>query len=330
MLRRALSILIPMCLCGPLSCDFPAGPGSTGTWTVTQIPGTSTFHAIHSTDALNGWIVGDRGTILHSTDGGLSWTPRQDVIPRLLYCITFVDPQNGWIGGDSATVLHTSDGGVSWVRQYPGTDSVRMIMAMSFCSPTIGCVVTNSGQISRTTDGGSTWVLQASGTNWALTAVHLASPGQGWAIATNRLALRTTDGGEHWETHPLGLSGPAMLTDIFFIDERTGWITSDLAASSAMVDGTPLLVTTDAGTTWSTVSTVPMLSVRAIWFTERATGWLIGGGQVLASQDGGRSWGPSYSSDSDFFVDMFFSDPHRGWVLGYYGTLLRYQSPGGL
>jgi photosystem II stability/assembly factor-like uncharacterized protein len=121
-----------------------------------------------------------------------------------------------------------------------------------------------------------------------------------------------------------------MLTDIFFIDERTGWITSDLAASSAMVEGTPLLLTTDAGATWSTVSTVPILSVRAVWFTERENGWLIGGGQVLASRDGGRSWDASYTSDSDFFVDMFFSDPHRGWVLGYDGKLLRYQSPGGL
>jgi hypothetical protein len=75
-------------------------------------------------DSNNGWIVGSFGTLLHTTNGGATWTTVDPGTSDSFSSIHFINSQHGWIAGgnnDDATILHTSDGGNTWVAEDPGT-----------------------------------------------------------------------------------------------------------------------------------------------------------------------------------------------------------------
>lgn len=80
-------------------------------------PVKSEFYKVIFTDPGHGWIVGDRGTILFSPDGGKTWS----VVPspvkgKFLQDIYFVDARVGFAAGEKGTFLKTEDGGKTWVK----------------------------------------------------------------------------------------------------------------------------------------------------------------------------------------------------------------------
>jgi hypothetical protein len=62
------------------------------------------------TDANNGWAVGYPGTILHTTNGGASWSPQSSGTTNYLYGVAFTDANNGWAVGRYGTILHHGGG----------------------------------------------------------------------------------------------------------------------------------------------------------------------------------------------------------------------------
>lgn len=75
-------------------------------------------------DKGNIWITLDRGTLIHSLDGGRRW---RDAIPLGIVNpgdgevgpVQFVDPQHGWVAGQTALlpmIFRTTDGGQHWMR----------------------------------------------------------------------------------------------------------------------------------------------------------------------------------------------------------------------
>ena len=75
-----------------------------------------------------GWIVGgDPGVfpsniphrvILHTTDGGNSWSAQySEAYESLLRSIIFVDQNNGYATGESGVIMKTMDGGSNWSLQ---------------------------------------------------------------------------------------------------------------------------------------------------------------------------------------------------------------------
>ena len=51
---------------------------SSGTWKVTPTGTTGWWRSVHFSDKLNGWLSGDRGKVIHTTDGGKSWKKQRD------------------------------------------------------------------------------------------------------------------------------------------------------------------------------------------------------------------------------------------------------------
>src|SRR5437660_8132005 len=68
-----------------------------------------------------GWAVGDGGTILHTSNGGSTWSPQTSGSNSSLLGVAFPDATNGWAVGSPGTILHTSDGGSTWSPQTSGT-----------------------------------------------------------------------------------------------------------------------------------------------------------------------------------------------------------------
>ena len=75
------------------------------------------FNAIVFTDSLHGTVVGTKGAILHTTDGGDSWTIQASGVKTELGSVSFSDSLNGTIVGELGIILRTTNGGYSWVKQ---------------------------------------------------------------------------------------------------------------------------------------------------------------------------------------------------------------------
>lgn len=72
-----------------------------------------------------GYICGNEGIILKTTDGGFQWVKQASTVEIdvdtnvniILDDIVFIDSLQGWISGKGGTILHTINGGLTWVKQ---------------------------------------------------------------------------------------------------------------------------------------------------------------------------------------------------------------------
>tara|TARA_R110001599_G_scaffold353880_1_gene601996 strand:+ start:108599 stop:109603 length:1005 start_codon:yes stop_codon:yes gene_type:complete len=76
------------------------------------------FTSVKFVDELNGYAVGEFGTVLSTTDGGENWSAMES-LPNEFYPMAadFLDATTGWIGGLDGVIWQTEDGGMSWQRQ---------------------------------------------------------------------------------------------------------------------------------------------------------------------------------------------------------------------
>jgi photosystem II stability/assembly factor-like uncharacterized protein len=163
-----------------------------------------------------GWAVGGNAEvnevdlILHTTDGGRTWTRQRSGAPQLVRAIHFVDGKRGWAVGmtvdlDSgehgiSRVLATTDGGKSWSQQFA---SPRSFFDVYFSDPLHGWAVGDRSAVYATADGGATWVSQTRFTTE--NAVRVAAAGK--TMAAN--------------------GRPRTYSEIAFLDISNGWAGGD-------------------------------------------------------------------------------------------------------
>lgn len=115
-----------------------------------------TLFCVTFADALNGWTCGNFGTILHTTDGGLTWDPLNSNTDLPLYTI-FIKNGRGWCVGDKGAYLTSVDGGLTWKCEEETIKSKLWFRDVFFTSPEKGWVVGASGTVISTEDGGRNW-----------------------------------------------------------------------------------------------------------------------------------------------------------------------------
>ncbi len=120
-------------------------------------------------DALNGWMfgasastIGTNTDILHTTDGGLSWTTQATNVGSVK-AIYFSDVLHGWIVGRNALLMRTTDGGANWTTLSNTNQNTeaqfRSVYALNANVCYFGSSVSGSPEeyILKTTDGGNSW-----------------------------------------------------------------------------------------------------------------------------------------------------------------------------
>jgi photosystem II stability/assembly factor-like uncharacterized protein len=286
------------------------------------------FHGLHFTDQNNGWVVGDSGRILNTSNGGNTWSPQESGTLATLKCVYFAKPSKGWIGAGNNSIGTTTDGGVSWSWQHPAGEPRRTFMAISFVNDNTGWIVDNYAGILHTDDGGLTWAPQTSGTTWGITSVQFLDAREGWATATNRVVLHTTDGGNNWTTITLDILdyGKKVVVDyedICFVNRSRGWIATTSALSDTDSHPTPLVSTTNTGQTWSCQQTPENMFVNAISFANDHVGWGAASGGILYTRDGGAHWTYQLQFPSALFVDVCLVGQSKCWALTFAGSIYR-------
>src|SRR5215217_6891781 len=101
-----------------------AAAPATATWQLqSPLPTRYALNAIDLVSASEGWAVGEQGTILHTTDSGLTWAAQTVPGGATVYAVTFVDALHG-IAGSNNTVLYTTNGGATWTAGTGVTGSI--------------------------------------------------------------------------------------------------------------------------------------------------------------------------------------------------------------
>lgn len=178
------------------------------------------------------------------------------------------------------------------------------------------------------------WTQQQSGTMAWLHGVYFLDERKGWAAGSNGMILATTDGGENWRALERRPTEDAI-RDIFFTDERTGWIVCERDIYKLRTKDearTYLMKTLDAGRNWQRINVTGADSdarlVRAI-FTRDGRGWAFGEAGILYStRDGGMTWTRRPSPTRYLLLGGTFLDAERGWLVGAGATILQ-TSDGG-
>lgn len=169
-----------------------------------------------------GWVVGSKGVILYTDDGGVSWVSQTSNTTAQLNSVQFVDDNTGWIVGDNGVILHTTNGGGIWTTQASGT--INNLKSVKFVTPDNGYVVGWEGTILRTIDGGTTWGLQTH-PDITFSSVDFLNETEGWAVG-NKIGystmLRTINGGETWS--PVYAGTTNSLASINFVNGTDGWV----------------------------------------------------------------------------------------------------------
>jgi photosystem II stability/assembly factor-like uncharacterized protein len=201
-------------------------------WSFYRYPDSAQyFYSITFADTLNGWMCGFNGTVVKTTNGGVSWFPAQRdsgagaSFPA--YDLRFYNKAYGFACGGfydiGGVIWKTTDSGMNWVSTQAGSepfgdifyfDSLNVIAA--------GGDYEFGANIARTTDGGVSWEYLPLNIFGIATAVSFRTPDEGWlALSFSGNLARSTNGGISWQMIPAPDSSGVY--DIMFLNERHGW-----------------------------------------------------------------------------------------------------------
>ncbi len=329
-----------------------------------QVPASTglqgTIHDVVFTDSTNGWLVGEKGMIFHTTDGGENWSGLKHPISGVnVWSLFMLDATHGWIGGSAWSVLkmddagahvlvRTRNGGVTWQERAIPELCEGPIRDIGFVDPYNGWLVSEKGTILRTHDGGSNWKpIENAPVDVAidLWSISMVDAWHGWIGASKgclltikdtqtHTLLRTWDGGTTWQAQAIPELGAHPINDVAFLDADKGWVVSEAGT---------ILYTKDGGVTWAPLSLdtkqVFDTELRAICVLDPSHAW-IGGAhgtlltttydtqhRLVRTTNAGSNWQlldlKSELGEDGLINDFQFVDQKNGWLVSKNGTILQ-------
>ncbi|MGC2694362.1 MAG: YCF48-related protein [Candidatus Angelobacter sp.] len=272
-----------------------------------------------------GWVTGAANTILHTKDGGNTWTAELGGDPHAqgeeLKHAFFKDSKHGWAQAWS-TMFRTTDG-ETW-QQVKGEVRGNAV----FVSDLRGFYA-SGGRLDVTLDGGKTWKqiftcrakMEANGLTQErdcdLASFDFPTPTVGYAMHEARVTAKTEDGGATWRV----LVGPEepgdqRVNSVFFLDANTGYeVRGDLH----------LYRTTDGGQTWQGVIAKLAAGNPQVKFAGHEVGWSLYGNTWAYSVDGGKRWTTREVRFPASVTAFCMPTSDRGYAVGDHGMIYRYR-----
>jgi photosystem II stability/assembly factor-like uncharacterized protein/putative cell wall-binding protein len=199
-----------------------------------------------------------------------------------------------------------------------------------FADPTHGYITHTWGGVSYTSDGGTTWVNRQVG---AASNMHVrdisflgGDPNKPVVVGWGGLIRTSTNAGVSW-TARTNTYGPWPLP--LRLDTDHLWTVDFADASKGYIGGSGLnkfQVTGDGGATWAYHSQSATIPVDGRWIRfapDGLHGWYAVGDKILATSDGGVTWGLQYSGAPGYFACIHAQDAQRAWAVGSGGMIVR-------
>lgn len=311
------------------------------------------------TTAAEVWVVGDRGLVAHTIDGGATWADRSIDTSSHLRDIHWFGEGHVVVVGDRGALHETTDGGLSWdpLPHPAGTTDLNVV---GFASPTAGWIGGDDGTMLSTIDG-KTWSDASPGLRGDILSGQALSNGQ-------MLATTSLGGVSVGSDRGFGSIFTAdEIRDADFVDPDNGVVlyvdkgvqsvgvrtAGDWTHGPITLDDTALgvsrhgdriavvgwrgstLVSHDAGLTWdSSFDHVPdpdwhQTQLFDVCFDGAGTGLAVGSaGAIYRTTDHGITWSKQESgSDQDFWA-CWITDGGVGFAVSFDGDVVRSQDGG--
>jgi photosystem II stability/assembly factor-like uncharacterized protein len=299
---------------------------------------TNDLGKVQFVSATEGWISGQNGNLLHTTNGGAVWNivtpfPNDTVISASdpAVSMSWVNQTHGWkinwfgssFGDAHGAVIHkTTDGGQTWTKNILTTNIGDAGFQIQFVDELNGRVLiinflNGTAQFLKTTDGGNNWTpFTGAG------IFYFVDVNNGWSYSGSGAQganppfniYHTTNGGTDWNKQ-FSDTLPGNFHSMQFIDLNNGWIVGD---------SSKVLKTTDGGLTWTGVNTgINHLSQsKCVFFLNTNVGWIgtndgditnSPAREVLHTTNGGASWEKQNIQNTEGIFSIFFWDEDNGW-----------------
>jgi len=282
-------------------------------------------------DRQQGWAVGDRGAIWHTTDGGRQWRLQRSGVNCRLSAVCFVSPETGWAAGGfshpylhtgSGVLLFTEDGGKHWNRHTKLL--LPPLVRMRFFDSRVGVAIAlpsamfPSG-IFFTHSAGRGWDPMPGERGRGLQTGDFLDVRNGALAGSDVPGLVNRHGIIRVEpSEPLaGIRLPARLG---LTAPNGGWLIGQ---------GGLVLRTAERGAEWH-LPPGELASLGADQFNFAALEvrgpkcWIAGnpGSRVFFTGDAGRSWTAYSTGQTAPLEAITFVDDEHGWAVGHLGTIL--------
>jgi len=290
------------------------------------------------------WISGERGTVLRTTDGGVTWQRRPvpgaealdfrdiDAIGDGIASVLSIGP------GESSRIYRTTDAGAQWTLQFTNHHPQVFLDAMAFTDAAHGAAFSDSVDgrfvILMTAAGGAHWTrvpadrlppalpgegaFAASGTNVAVRGTHI------WIGTTASRVLHSADAGRTWTmaSTPVATGEATGIFSIAFRDARHGVVVGGNYTKESDATGN-LATTQDGGATWQAAGGLSGYRSVVAWMRGLGpAGWLaVGPSGADVSMDDGRTWSPAGGDGYDAL--SISPDGHAAFATGARGRIAR-------
>jgi len=231
-------------------------------WAVQNSLSSAYLRCIHMLDENTGWISGNSGLVLKTTNGGINWN--QVNIPgssgQSLTYVQFANLSTGWVFGYSGgqNLFKTTDAGNTWQTQtYGSTDNGARWATMLNASTGyyVSYNITNS-RIFKTTNGGDNWTEQTYPNPGNLWSIKMINTNTGYVCGDGGRLFRTTDGSA-WVTVTAPTTNNYTSTDWYDIDNGVLGAGSGFAAITTNSGQSWLVKNTGGTSVWSMRMTHP-------------------------------------------------------------------------
>ena len=341
MFVNALFILI-------ISCQDETGPQyyKYG-WEKLQTVTDQNLNDITFSDSLTGWICGDNGTLLKSTDSGENWNSMLSTTESNLKKIQFINSDMGFILGEH-NILKTTDRGDTWYAIFiKGEDSD--LDDMQFIDENNGWIC--SWHIYSTKDGGLTWYIispQIDSLLLVYSSVYFINEiygfASGYSVDTSKyiwkdIVIKTIDGGKNWqiikENEKLSVK---RFKKMMFSSPELGFMINDW---------NEIYKTSDGGISWyqpnnnilssyhdnglyighlSKLILIDSLNIALTGNDRTYTDKYVG--YISRSTDGGNIWYPYQTGLYGKINSGYFKNTNIGWLVGDGGLILKTNNGG--
>ncbi|MFO7660060.1 MAG: YCF48-related protein, partial [Candidatus Cloacimonadaceae bacterium] len=244
----------------------------------------------------NTWYhVGDKGYIIKTTDGGLTFDRLH--IPNSIetfYSTYFKTALEGLVSGRTqGKIYRTTDGGVTWIPfTLPGVTTTQIYYEFSFPTALVGYAVGSNNIHAKTTDGGVTWTMM-NGTGLGTSVLYstfFKTELLGFAGSSAGNLYITQDGGVSWA--PITVGSSAQIRDIWFKDANIGVLVNSVGE---------IYYTSNGGMTagdWTAATESCLDDMNGVWCDEHDVFWAAGYSSDNTSTNIGNSWSLIKSVDN--------------------------------
>ena len=275
-----------------------------------------------------GWIVGEKGTIIKTTDGGETWEIQESGTDYWLMNVAFVDEQTGFASGNNSFVIYTTDGGEHWERM-PGfqwyADPLKSIYVVNPDTVWFGSW---NGQIYGCFNYGQEWIrIPPNGDYLEINSIQFPDKMNGWAAggsygSNTPFFKKSNDYGQTWtkvQNDSLG-----NILDMIFSDSVTGYLISSKYSFPDM-----LWKTTDKGDSWHVKHTFSNDWFK-LFFLDNNTGYSLNYNQINKTVDGGNNWEQHSFYFGIIFTpqNLFFVNDSTGYLCDYNGMVAKTEDSG--